>query len=72
MCRLPNFEKQQMEGPDRSFKLGKPLEKEQIRKVTKPASLTNIQESSAIRSYRHLLHAGDEWVVPMVLRRAWE
>jgi formate hydrogenlyase transcriptional activator len=54
------------------MKPGKWLEKEQIREATKAALLTNMQESSVTRSYAHLRHAKDAWVVPMVLPRAWE
>jgi hypothetical protein len=54
------------------MKLNKSLEKEQIREVTKVALLTNMKESSAIRSYGHSLHVRVAWVVPMVLPRAWE
>jgi hypothetical protein len=54
------------------MKLSKSLEKEQIREVTKVALLTNMKESSASRSYGHLLHARGAWVVPMVLPHAWE
>jgi hypothetical protein len=46
--------------------------KQQIREATKATLPTNMQESSAIRSYRHLRHARDAWVVPMALPRAWE
>jgi hypothetical protein len=54
------------------IKLNKSLEKEQIREVTKVALLTNMKQSSAIRSFGHLLHARGAWVAPMVLPRAWE
>jgi len=54
------------------MKVNKPLEKEQIRQMTKVVLLTNMKESSAIRSYGHLLCARGAWVVPMVLLRAWE
>ena len=33
--------------------LKKALEKEQIRRATKPASLTNMKEGSVMRSYGH-------------------
>jgi hypothetical protein len=55
-----------------SITSSKSLEKEQIRKATKPALLTNMKEGSAIRSYERSLHAMGASAVPMVLPQAWE
>ena len=45
--------------------------KKQIHEVTKVALLTNMKESSAIRSYRRLLHVGGAWVGQMELPHGW-